>query len=65
MYPEVQKRAQREIDTVIGHERLPTIEDRDQLPYLNALCTEVFRWNPTIPLGNFAIILDSEADYHS
>lgn len=56
VYPDVQKRAQQEIDTVIGHDRLPTLEDRDRLPYLRALCTEVLRWMPAAPLGELYIL---------
>lgn len=51
LFPEVQKKAQREIDAVIGNDRLPCIADRDELPYVNAVCTEILRWNPTLPLG--------------
>ncbi|EKM60777.1 uncharacterized protein PHACADRAFT_133539 [Phanerochaete carnosa HHB-10118-sp] len=51
LYPEVQKKAQQEIDSVIGGDRLPLIHDRDQLPYVQALISEVFRWNPIVPLG--------------
>ncbi|CCM01205.1 uncharacterized protein FIBRA_03253 [Fibroporia radiculosa] len=50
-YPEVQKKAQLEIETVIGTDRLPNLADRDSLPFLNALCTELHRWNPAVPLG--------------
>ncbi|KAI0938473.1 hypothetical protein AcV5_000150 [Taiwanofungus camphoratus] len=50
-YPEAQKKAQREIDAVIGNDRLPTLADRERLPYVNALCWEVFRWNPVVPQG--------------
>ncbi|KAI8214231.1 Multifunctional cytochrome P450 monooxygenase [Colletotrichum sp. SAR 10_76] len=32
-YPEVQKKAQEEIDRVIGSERLPNLDDRDKLPW--------------------------------
>lgn len=52
--PEVQKRAQREIDAVIGSDRLPTIADRDSLPYIRALVSEVFRWHPIAPIGTQA-----------
>lgn len=51
LYPDVQKKAQREIDAVIGTGRLPTMDDRDRLPYVRALVSEVFRWNPIGPLG--------------
>ncbi|KAF8895363.1 cytochrome P450 [Infundibulicybe gibba] len=49
-HPAVQKRAQDELDTVIGA-RLPTIEDRDQLPYVEAIYREGFRWRPVLPLS--------------
>ncbi len=42
-YPEVQRCAQEEIDRVVGNDRLPSFEDRDQLPYIDALCLEVLR----------------------
>lgn len=51
VYPDVQRKAQAELDTVIGHDRLPTFEDRDSLPYINAICTECLRWLPVGPLG--------------
>ncbi|GJC86306.1 multifunctional cytochrome P450 monooxygenase af510 [Colletotrichum liriopes] len=50
-FPEAQKRAQEEIDRVIGSDRLPTISDRDSLPYLEALIKEVLRWHPIAPMG--------------
>ncbi|KAF7357530.1 Cytochrome P450 [Mycena sanguinolenta] len=51
LYPEVQKKAQTEIDTVIGTDRLPEFEDRPSLPYVEALYREVMRWRPVTPLG--------------
>ncbi|KAF8333963.1 cytochrome P450 [Cantharellus anzutake] len=57
LYPEVQKKAQEELDAVLGtsskHEvlRLPTFDDQDKLPYLNAVIKEVHRWHPVFPLG--------------
>ncbi|CCM01203.1 uncharacterized protein FIBRA_03251 [Fibroporia radiculosa] len=50
-YPEIQKKAQQEIDAVIGNDRLPTLADQDSLPYVNAVCAELHRWNPVAPLG--------------
>ena len=40
-HPECQRRAQEEIDSVIGQDRLPTIGDYQNLPYLRALVNEV------------------------
>ncbi|RXW15746.1 hypothetical protein EST38_g10108 [Candolleomyces aberdarensis] len=51
MNPEVQKRAQKEIDEVVGFGRLPDFSDKPQLVYLDALLKEVFRWHQTLPLG--------------
>ncbi|KAJ8508022.1 hypothetical protein ONZ45_g9663 [Pleurotus djamor] len=38
LYPVVQKRAQQELDTVIGPGRLPVFQDQASLPYINAVC---------------------------
>ena len=51
LYPEVQKKAQREIDDVIGKDRLPCLADRDKLPYLGAVYNEVLRWQSIGPVG--------------
>ncbi|KIM59163.1 hypothetical protein SCLCIDRAFT_126612 [Scleroderma citrinum Foug A] len=51
LYPEVQVRAQEEIDRVVGHDRLPDFGDRDNLPYVEALLMETLRWHPVAPLG--------------
>lgn len=46
VYPEVQAKAQAEIDRVIGRDRLPTLEDRQDLPYIDCILWECLRWNP-------------------
>jgi cytochrome P450 len=51
LFPDVQKKAQAEIDAVIGNDRLPRFTDRTQLPYVDALAKEVFRWNTVVPLA--------------
>jgi len=51
LHPRVAKRARAEIDEVIGTDRLPTFEDRESLPYINALVKEVFRWYTVVPTG--------------
>jgi cytochrome P450 len=50
LHPEAQKRARDEIDAVVGRDRLPTFEDRPKLPFVDAMCKEVLRWRPTMPL---------------
>ena len=49
--PEAQRKAQKELDEVVGPTRFPDFEDRPNLPYINALCKEVMRWHPIIPVG--------------
>ncbi|OAX35597.1 cytochrome P450 [Rhizopogon vinicolor AM-OR11-026] len=51
LYPDVQRRAQAEIDLVIGRDQLPTFEDRASLPYIDAVLRETLRWEPVVPLG--------------
>ncbi|KAH8998286.1 cytochrome P450 [Lactarius hatsudake] len=51
LYPEVQRKAQTEIDQVIGNSRLPDFSDQDALPYVQAVLKEVLRWHPVTPLG--------------
>ena len=51
LYPEVQKRAQAELDSVVSRDRLPTFDDRLRLPYIEALCKEVLRWKMVTPMG--------------
>jgi cytochrome P450 len=43
LHPECQERAQEEIDTVIGRDRLPGFSDRQSLPYLECLLQETHR----------------------
>lgn len=50
-FPEVQKRAQKELDSVTGGLRLPDFNDRPRLSYIDALCKEVMRWSMATPVG--------------
>jgi hypothetical protein len=40
-YPESQKKAQEEIDRVVGEHRMPTLDDLDQMPYIRSMILEV------------------------
>ncbi|KAE9398795.1 cytochrome P450 [Gymnopus androsaceus JB14] len=51
MFPEVQNRAQAELNSVVGQDRLPSFEDRDRLPYVEAVCKEVMRYHAVAPNG--------------
>ncbi|THV02578.1 cytochrome P450 [Dendrothele bispora CBS 962.96] len=51
MYPDVLRKAQEEMDRVVGKDRLPTFEDKDNLPYCRAMVKETLRWWPPGPVG--------------
>ncbi|KAL2633750.1 hypothetical protein R1flu_005229 [Riccia fluitans] len=48
--PEVQRKAQEELDTVVGYERVLTEVDFKDLPFLHAVAKEVLRLHPPAPL---------------
>ncbi|KAF9462350.1 cytochrome P450 [Collybia nuda] len=51
LYPGVMKKAQEEIDRVVGSDRLPDFTDREALPYLEAVMSEMWRWGSPVPLN--------------
>jgi cytochrome P450 len=51
LFPEVQCKAQEEIDQVVGSDRLPGFDDRPDLPYIEGVVKEVLRWHPVAPVG--------------
>ncbi|KAH7344752.1 cytochrome P450 [Rhizoctonia solani] len=50
-HPDVQTKAQQELDDVLGPETLPTAADRERLPYIQNLFRETLRWRPVLPIG--------------
>ncbi|KAI0699911.1 CyP450 monooxygenase [Cerioporus squamosus] len=51
LYPGVQKKAQAELDSVVGPDRLPDHSDKASLPYVNALLKETLRWQNVVPMS--------------
>jgi len=51
VHPDVQQKAQNDLDKVVGRDRMPNIDDRDSLPYISALAQEVLRWYPVVPFS--------------
>ncbi|PVH83864.1 cytochrome P450 [Cadophora sp. DSE1049] len=62
IYPEWVQKARAELDAVCGDaERLPSFEDRKDIPYLTAVVKETLRWRPFIQAGvNRVLIKDDE-----
>ncbi|KAI0072737.1 cytochrome P450 [Panus rudis PR-1116 ss-1] len=50
-YPHVMRKAQAQLDRVVGRDRLPTFSDRPHLPYIRAIVREILRWRPAGPMG--------------
>ncbi len=62
LYPDIQAKAQAEIDAIVGNDRLPRFDDREHLPYINALALEVSRWHTVGPLGEYEVCATFYAD---
>ncbi|KAL6297906.1 cytochrome P450 [Sparassis latifolia] len=51
LFPEAQRKAQSEIDRVVGLGRLPCSSDRGALPFVECVLQETMRWHPVAPFG--------------
>lgn len=51
LIPEVQAKAQAEIDSVVDKYRLPSFDDTPALPYLEAVLRETLRWHDSMTMG--------------
>ncbi|KAJ7284532.1 cytochrome P450 [Mycena rebaudengoi] len=63
--PDVQRKAQEEIDSVVGSGHLPDYQDEEVLPYVSAVLKESLRWRPALPSGlpHFVAIEDVYRGY--
>ena len=52
-YPGAMRKAQAELDAVVGQGRPPTFDDMPNLPYIRAMVKETLRWRPIAPLGMY------------
>ena len=50
--PDAQRRAQAEIDAVVGNGQLPDFTDEPSLPYTTAIVKETLRWKNVAPIGS-------------
>ncbi|XKL64575.1 hypothetical protein PGB90_004661 [Kerria lacca] len=61
--PHVQKKIHEELDRIIGKNRIPKLEDKQNLPYCEAVIYETLRINPTSGLGNGHIVSEDTKFY--
>ena len=67
-HPDVLKKAQAEVDLVVGTHRLPDLSDKISLPYIEAIIQECLRWQPVLPVGGYHLTLTiviCRITYHS
>lgn len=50
-FPEVQAKAQAQLDQALGKYQLPSFDDEVSLPYITAITKEVLRWHPVTPIA--------------
>lgn len=63
-FPDVQRKAQAEIDSVVGSDRSPSWEDIDsKLPYMVALVKEVLRWRSVAVLAGIPHANTKDVEY--
>jgi cytochrome P450 len=53
--PDAQRRAQAEIDAVLGKGQLPDFTDEPALPYTTAIVKEARRWKNVTPIGSLLL----------
>lgn len=51
LHPYIFSEAQAEMDAIVGRHRLPQLTDRPNLPFLECIMKETYRWNPAAPIG--------------
>ncbi|KAM9033444.1 cytochrome P450 2F2-like [Sarcophilus harrisii] len=62
-YPSVAEKIQEEVDSVVGRERPPCLQDRDHLPYTNAVIHEIQRFISVVPMG-LPHVLTQDTHFH-
>ena len=58
--PHVVRKAQEELDRIVGSERLPELSDQDKVPYVSALIKELLRRGCPFPFGILKRAMDDD-----
>ncbi|KAF3480267.1 cytochrome P450 2C38 [Arthroderma uncinatum] len=62
LHQDAVREVQEELDRVVGSDRLPTFDDMQSLPRVNAFITEVLRWRP-VTVGGMLHAVDRDDEY--
>ncbi|THH30306.1 hypothetical protein EUX98_g3869 [Antrodiella citrinella] len=60
LFPDVQRKAQAELDRVVGTHRFPNFNDLENLPYVRAVVMETTRWMPVTPSGLPHVVISDD-----
>jgi cytochrome P450 len=63
LFPDVQRKAQAEIDRVVGTDRMPTMDDEMDLQYIRGIMKESCRWMPTTIMGAVPHAVTKDDEY--
>jgi cytochrome P450 len=63
LHPSILAKAHAELDAIIGSDRLPTLDDRPNLPYIEAIMTECLRYGVAVP-SNFPHVATEDNIYN-
>jgi len=61
-HQDIQEKARKVLESVIGPDRLPSFDDRLDMPYVEAVVYELLRWRPPVPLS--VPHVSTEVDYY-
>ncbi|KAH7010382.1 cytochrome P450 [Ilyonectria destructans] len=64
VFPEAQRKAQEEIEAVVGSQRTPTWDDEDRLPFVKAVVSETLRWRTVTILGGIPHAPTQDDEYN-
>ncbi|KDR69562.1 hypothetical protein GALMADRAFT_77321 [Galerina marginata CBS 339.88] len=62
LHPDVQQKAQKELEIIRSEGRLPRMTDKACLPYIECILQEVLRWRPVAPLAAHSTLVDDVYD---
>lgn len=63
-FPEVMRKAQIELDSIVPSDRMPEYDDYESLQYVRAIVNETLRWRPVAVLGGTPHAVTANDEYN-